>query len=91
MRTWSQLIYAWGGSGKFADDLGIPRGTAAAMLHRNAVHSRYWSDIVAKAPWAGLEGVTFELLASLQTGHGTDGKQPRRRFRRSTPPQAALT
>lgn len=91
MRTWTQLIDEWGGSAKFAHDLGIPHGTAAAMKHRNAVHSRYWADIVARAKWAGLDGVTFELLASLQVGHGTDGKPSRGRFRRSTPAQAAVS
>ena len=90
MRTWTQLIEAWGGSGKFAKDLGIPRGTAAAMMHRNAVHSRYWPDIVARARYAGLEGITFELLVSLQTGHVTEGKPREKRFPRSKGQQIAV-
>lgn len=68
MHTWIDLIDAWKGPRKFADDLGLRYHTAYRMRERNSVHSTYWKDIVARAPQAGLDGVTMDLLASLKSG-----------------------
>jgi len=81
MQNWTDLIDAWGGARAFAKSLGIPRGSATAMRSRNKVNSAYWALIVARAPSAGLTGITLELLASLQHGHGAEDRRRRPRFR----------
>lgn len=43
------LIAAWG-IGPFADAIGVSYSTANAMKQRNSVPSKYWAEIVAKAP-----------------------------------------
>lgn len=69
MNSWQDLIAQWGGAGKFADDIGITRDAGYQMKSRNSVHSDYWPLIVARAPRAGLQGITMEFLATLRKGH----------------------
>ena len=90
MRTWTQLIDAWGGTAVFAADLGVPYATASAMRRRNRVNSRHWTVIVARAPYAGLDGITYEFLASLQIGHDAKVANGGRRFRRASSSQTAV-
>jgi len=68
MNTWHDLIRAWGGPIAFAESIGVSQDAALQMSSRNNVHSRHWAVIVARAPHAGVDGITFELLASLRWG-----------------------
>lgn len=79
MDTWHDLIKAWGGPKKFAHSIGVTVHAAQQMSSRNNVHSVHWGTVVARAPRAGLKGITFELLASLKRGR--EAKSPAR-FRR---------
>lgn len=82
MKTWSDLITAWGGPTKFADDIGVSFDAAAKMRQRNSVHVDYWPLIIARAPMAGINGVTWEFLATLRKGHAAQPGQRDDRFRR---------
>lgn len=68
MNTWKDLIDAWGGPHAFAASIGISAALARMMSSRNSVKADYWPIIVARAPQAGLQGITYELLASLKKG-----------------------
>jgi len=68
MNTWKDLIDAWGGPHAFAASIGITAALARMMSSRNRVKSDYWPTIVARAPQAGLNGITYELLVSLKAG-----------------------
>ena len=71
MNTYHDLIRLWGGPKVFASDLGITESAAQQMSHRNNIHSKHWPRIVARSHLVGLEGVTYELLASLSSGRET--------------------
>tara|TARA_R110000772_G_scaffold25515_2_gene66464 strand:+ start:867 stop:1160 length:294 start_codon:yes stop_codon:yes gene_type:complete len=80
MDTWRDLILAWGKHDNQTDwrlahaqtawskSLGIKFKTAEKHYERNSVPSDYWSVIVARAPQAGVQGVTLEFLMSLKVG-----------------------
>ena len=68
MNTWHDLIKEWGGPNAFARSIGVSEDAAQQMSSRNNVHSKHWPAIVARASHAGVDGVTFELLASLKIG-----------------------
>lgn len=87
MNTWRDLIKTWGGPHQFSRDIGVGEGAARMMYQRNKVNSAYWSVIVARAPVAGVRGVTLELLASLQSGHANKPGRRDDRFRRPGPAQ----
>jgi len=79
MDTWHDLIREWGGPAAFGKSLGISKAAADKMSQRNNVHVDHWPCIVARAPHAGLDGITIEFLASLKRG-----RQFVRRFRGPT-------
>ena len=87
MNTWYDLIARWGGPKAFSLSLGVSHDAAKQMASRNRVHSDYWALIVARAPSAGVQGVTLELLASLQSGHANKPGRRDDRFRRPAPAQ----
>lgn len=80
MNTWRELIAAWGKSSydpdwnltrskeAWARSLGVKFKTAEKQYQRNSVPVDYWPLIVARAPQAGVSGVTLELLVSLKSG-----------------------
>lgn len=75
MKTWSDLIRAWGGPHKFAKSIGVSDASARMMSHRNNVQSDYWPIIVARAPQAGLDGITYEVLTALKRGKQAKGQK----------------
>ena len=77
MHTWQDLINAWGGNARFGRHVGVKKAAADKMYSRNNVHANYWLIVVARAPHAGVDGVTLELLASLKRGRASV-KQDRR-------------
>ena len=68
MATWQKLISDFGGPKAFSLVIDVSQEAARQMSHRNSVHSIYWSIIVARAPRSGVDGITFEFLASLRRG-----------------------
>lgn len=92
MNTWRDLIRQWGrpdndplwnitrSQETWAKSLGISFTAAEKQYQRNAVSSIYFEDIVAKAPHAGLQGITLEFLHKLKAGRAAVP----RRFQEST-------
>jgi hypothetical protein len=80
MDTWRDLISAWGrpvndpewnltrSQEAWARSLGINFKTAEKQYQRNNVSPAYFEDIVARAPHAGLNGITLEFLFKLKGG-----------------------
>ena len=61
--THSDVINLWPSLSLFADDLGVPYGTAKAMRRRGRIPSEYWFRLVQKADERGIEGVSTDVLA----------------------------
>lgn len=59
------IISQWPSISAFADDIGVPYGTAKAMRRRGAIPDGYWIKVVDCAKARGLEGVTLEKLAEI--------------------------
>ena len=57
-----------GGPTAFARLIDVSVDAALKMSSRNTVHSDHWQKIVARAPRAGVSGVTMEYLGSLKRG-----------------------
>lgn len=68
MDTYRDLITAWGGPTPFARDIGISADAARQMSSRNKIDPSYFPVVVARAPLAGLRGVTLDFLFSLKSG-----------------------
>ena len=68
IKTWQDLIIAFGGPYRFADAIDVSQVAALQMSSHNSVNSRHWRKIVTVAPHAGVTGVTYEFLAGLKTG-----------------------
>ena len=49
----------------FADDIGVPYGTAQIWKHRNSIPPEYWDLVVAAAERRGLDGISLEHLQRL--------------------------
>jgi len=83
--SFAALIGSWPRDGKktsirsFATDLGVPYLNAQMMRHRSSVASEYWPQLVAAARKRRVEGVTFELLAELQSKRRRIKLRPGRR------------
>lgn len=65
MRTFAEIIAAWGDDAVFAEEVGAPRSLVAVWKHRNSIPAPYWGGVIAGAEKRGLDGVTLELLARL--------------------------
>lgn len=57
------IIDLWPSLSAFAEDLGVPYGTAKAMRRRGSIPAQYWKRTVAKAAERKIDGVTLEVLA----------------------------
>ncbi len=68
MNTFQDLISAFGGPEGFAKAIGVRVEHARQMVCRNAITHTLWPKIVAQAPSNGVEGVTYDLLFSLESG-----------------------
>ena len=65
MDSFRDIIGKFGGAAKFADAVGIEGFHAQTMKQRNSIPPAYWSDTVSAAEARGIEGITFEALASI--------------------------
>lgn len=72
MATWQKLINDFGGPKAFSLVIDVSQEAARQMSHRNSVHSIHWATIVARAPRAGVDGITWEYLGSLRRGKSDD-------------------
>lgn len=70
MKTVSDLFDAFNGPTAVARTLGVNTSTASEMKRRGSIPSEYWVQIVNGAARAGVEGVTYELLARLHARRG---------------------
>ena len=62
--THKTIIDKWPSLAEFASDIDAAYGTAKAMRRRGSIPAWYWETIVCKAVDRGIEGVTFETLAT---------------------------
>jgi len=76
MRTHKDLIEAWGEQ-EMADDLGQYYTLVHNWKTRNAIPYQHWPQLVTRAPMRGLNGITYDLLFSLQRGRMTAEKSTR--------------
>lgn len=65
MRSFSDVIAAFGGVVPFRDALGLPDVNARQMKQRDSIPSGYWPRTVKAAAELGIKGVTHEFLANL--------------------------
>lgn len=65
MKTFAEIIAAWGDDAVFAEEVGAPRSLVAVWKHRNSIPAPYWSGVLASAEKRGIEGVTVDVLAKL--------------------------
>jgi hypothetical protein len=66
MLTYTEIIDRWPSLTAYAGDLGIRYGTAQVMRYRGSIPAKYWKRVVAAAARRGIEGVTLDLLASIE-------------------------
>ena len=65
MRTFSDIIDAFGGPAPFRDAIAISDVHARQMKLRDSIPAGYWPRTVKAALVRGVEGVTLEVLAEL--------------------------
>jgi hypothetical protein len=66
MTTYPEIIDRWPSLTTYASDIGVRYGTAQVMRYRGSIPARYWKRVVAAASKRGIEGVTLDLLASIE-------------------------
>lgn len=65
MRSFSDIIAAFGGVVPFRDAMGLPDVNARQMKQRDSIPAGYWPRVVAEASARDIKNVTLELLAGL--------------------------
>lgn len=65
MKTFADIIDAWGSPAVLAEDLDEEVGTVRQWRNRNRLPDRVWKGTVEAARKRGIEGVTLDLLAEL--------------------------
>jgi hypothetical protein len=65
MRSFSDIIAAFGGVVPFRDALNLPDVNARQMKQRDSIPAGYWPRVVAEAKHRQIPGVTLEVLAIL--------------------------
>jgi len=88
MRTHRDLIVEWGEQ-QMADDLRTKYSLVHNWKSRNAIPYEYFPNIVVWAPVRGIQGITYDVLFSLQRGvtqpeKSTKPKKNGRRRERTT-------
>lgn len=73
--THRDVIDRWPSLREFADDIGVPYGTAKQMRRRNSIPDEYRSAVVEKAKERDIEGVSFELLTLTAPPRGAASSQ----------------
>ncbi len=66
MRSFTDIIIAFGGPVPFSRALGIPDTHARTMQVRDSIPPERWQELVRAASELRIEGVTFERLAELR-------------------------
>jgi hypothetical protein len=66
MTTYTEIIDRWPSLSSYAEDIGVRYGTAQVMRYRGSIPARYWKRVVAAAARRGIEGVSLDLLASIE-------------------------
>lgn len=67
--THSDIINNWPTLSDFADDLGVPYGTAKAMRRRSSIPTVHWPLLISKARDRAISGVTLETLVEAVAKH----------------------
>lgn len=65
MKSFSDIIAAFGGVVPFREAMGLEDVNARQMKQRDSIPARYWAKVVAAANERSLEGITLEVLADL--------------------------
>lgn len=65
MKSFAEVIDAFGGAQPFAAALSIPGSHARTMKARDSIPPEYWPEVVQQAASRGVPGVSYELLAQL--------------------------
>lgn len=68
MRSFSDIIQAFGGVVPFRDAMGLPDVNARQMKQRDSIPDGYWSRVVAEATARNIEGVSLDVLAEIAAG-----------------------
>jgi hypothetical protein len=66
MTTYTEIIDRWPSLTTYAEDIGVRYGTAQVMRYRGSIPARYWKRVVAAAARRGIDGVSLDLLASIE-------------------------
>jgi hypothetical protein len=66
MTTYTEIIDRWPSLTTYAADIGVRYGTAQVMRYRGSIPAKYWKRVVSAAAKRGIEGVTLDLLASIE-------------------------
>ena len=66
MTTYTEIIDRWPSLTAYAGDIGVRYGTAQVMRYRGSIPAKYWKRVVAAAARRGIDGVSLELLASIE-------------------------
>jgi hypothetical protein len=64
MRTYAQIIEAFGGYAKFADAIEVPANKAAVWRHRDSIPPAYWSAVCQAAAQRGI-AINLSTLAEI--------------------------
>lgn len=67
MKTFTEIISAFGGYARFADEVGVSRNKAAVWRHRNSIPSGHWLEVVRAAERNGI-AITVDMLAEIAAG-----------------------
>jgi len=65
MRTFDDVITAFGGPARFAEAIGIKPFHAQTMKTRGSIPPGYWVRVVKAAGARGIKGITPESLAKI--------------------------
>ena len=65
MQSFSEIIDSFGGQADFANILGTTQQNVSQMRKRNSIPSRFWPATVRAATERGIEGINYEMLATL--------------------------
>lgn len=63
MKSYRDVIRAFGGPSEFAAAIGANANTARSWLHRDSVPPEWWVAVVKAARAKRIRGITFEVMA----------------------------
>jgi hypothetical protein len=65
MKSFVEIIQAFGGTAIFAEAIGIPDSHARAMKARRSIPHRYWRRTVKAAQERHIDGITTDSMAAM--------------------------